>query len=279
MKDILILLFRSKRFISGFVLFLGILSFALIGPVLNPKNPFQMVGGLFSPPSDKFILGTDNLGRDVFTQLMYGTRTSLLIGCTAGVIATSIGVTIGSIAGYKGGMVEEILMGITNVFITIPSIVILILLSIAIKARSAIVMGLVIGVTAWPWTARAVRAQTSSLKTREHIDIARITGFSSFEMIIYEILPYMFSYIFMAFILQFSGGILNEATLSMLGLGPFQTVSLGVMLHWSLLWEAVRTGAWWAFIPPVICLSMTTFSLMSMNSGMDEVFNPRLRRS
>ncbi|MGC9063336.1 MAG: ABC transporter permease, partial [bacterium] len=144
--------------------------------------------------------------------------------------------------------------------------------------RSALVMGLVIGVTAWPWTARAVRAQTASLKTREHIDIARISGFSTFEMIIGEILPYMFSYIFMAFILQFSGGILNEATLSMLGLGPYQTVSLGVMLHWSLLWEAVRTGAWWAFIPPVICLSMTTFSLMSMNASMDEIFNPRLRR-
>ncbi|HPC77540.1 MAG TPA: ABC transporter permease, partial [bacterium] len=169
MKDIFILLFRSKRFIVGFVLFLAVLSFAIIGPMLNPKNPFQMVGGLFTPPSDKFILGTDNLGRDVFTQLMYGTRTSLLIGCTAGVIATSIGVTIGSIAGYKGGIVEEILMGITNVFITIPSIVVLILLSIAIKTRSAAVMGLVIGVTSWPWTARAVRAQTASLKTREHI--------------------------------------------------------------------------------------------------------------
>jgi len=278
MKEIFILLFRSKRFIIGFTLFISVLSFAFIGPILNPQNPFQMVGGLFSPPSEKFILGTDNLGRDVFTQLMYGTRTSLLIGFTAGIIATSIGVTIGSIAGYKGGMIEEILMGITNVLITIPSIVILILLSIAIKTRSALTMGIVIGITAWPWTARAVRAQTSSLKTREHIDIAKITGFNTFEIIIFEILPYMFSYIFMAFILQFSGGILNEATLSMLGLGPYQTVSLGVMLHWALLWEAVRTGAWWAFIPPVICLSMTTFSLMSMNASMDEIFNPRLRR-
>jgi len=278
MKDIFILLFRSKRFIVGSILFLSVLLFALIGPMLTLKSLFQMVGGLFSPPSDKFILGTDNLGRDVFIQLMYGTRTSLLIGLTAGIIATSIGVTIGSIAGYKGGITEEILMGITNVFITIPSIVILILLSIAIKTRSALVMGLVIGITAWPWAARAVRAQTASLKTREHIDIARISGFNTFEMIIWEILPYMFSYIFMVFILQFSGGILNEATLSMLGLGPYQTVSLGVMLHWSLLWEAVRTGAWWAFIPPVICLSITTFSLMSMNASMDEIFNPKLRR-
>lgn len=278
MKDLFILLFRSKRFLLGFILFLIILTFAILGPILNPRDPFKMVGGLFNPPSEKFILGTDNLGRDIFTELMYGIRTSLLIGATAGFIATFIGVSIGSIAGYKGGIIEEILMGITNVLITIPPIVILILLSVAIKTRSALTMGIVIGITAWPWTARAVRAQTSSLKAREHIDIAKITGFSTLEMIIFEILPYMFSYIFMAFILQFSGGILNEATLSMLGLGPFQTVSLGVMLHWALLWEAVRTGAWWAFIPPVICLSITTFSLMSMNAGMDEIFNPKLRR-
>lgn len=278
MKDTITLLLKSKRFIGGFILFLIILAFGILGPIIHPKDPFRMVGGLFSPPSEKYILGTDNLGRDVFVELMHGIRTSLLIGATAGIIAALIGVSIGSIAGYKGGVIEEVLMGITNVLITIPPIVILILLSIAIKTRSALTMGLVIGVTAWPWTARAVRAQTSSLKVREHIDLAKITGFSTYEMIVSEILPYMFSYVFMAFILQFSSGILNEATLSMLGLGPFQTVSLGVMLHWALLWEAVRTGAWWSFIPPVICLSITTFSLMSMNAGMDEVFNPRLRR-
>ncbi|MEO0278181.1 MAG: ABC transporter permease, partial [candidate division WOR-3 bacterium] len=211
MKDIIILLIKSKRFISGFILFVFVLTFGLLGPVVYPQDPFKMVGGLFSPPSEKYILGTDNLGRDVFVELMHGIRTSLLIGATAGVIATLIGVSIGSFAGYKGGLIEEILMGITNVLITIPPIVILILLSVAIKTRTAITMGIVIGVTAWPWTARAVRAQTSSLKTREHIELAKITGFNTFEMIVFEILPYMFSYIFMAFILQFSSGVLNEA--------------------------------------------------------------------
>jgi len=238
-----------------------------------------MVGGLFNPPSEKAILGTDNLGRDVFTQLMYGTGTSLLIGFVAGVVATGIGVTIGAVAGFKGGFVDELLMGITNVLITIPAIVVLILLSIAIKSRSAVVMGVIIGITSWPWTARAVRAQTSSLKTREHVDLARISGYTTVELIVKEILPYMFSYIFMAFILQFSAGITNEATLSMLGLGPYQTVSLGVMLHWALLWEAVRTGAWWAFLPPVVFLAVASFSLMLINAGLDEVFNPRLRKS
>lgn len=260
-------------------MFLAVLCFGVIGPQLTDRNPFQMAGGLFNPPSEKNILGTDNLGRDVFTQLMYGTGTSLLIGFVAGVVATGIGVTIGAVAGFKGGFVDELLMGITNVLITIPAIVVLILLSIAIRSRSAVVMGVIIGITSWPWTARAVRAQTSSLRTREHVDLARISGYTTAELIVKEILPYMFSYIFMAFILQFSAGITNEATLSMLGLGPYQTVSLGVMLHWALLWEAVRTGAWWAFLPPVVFLAVASFSLMLINAGLDEVFNPRLRKS
>ncbi len=279
MGEVLILVFRSRRFIIGAVLFLSVLAFGVIGPLISDRDPFQMAGGLFDAPSEESILGTDNLGRDVFTQLMYGTGTSLLIGFVAGVVATTIGVSIGTVAGFKGGFIDELLMGITNILITIPSIVVLILLSVAVKGRSAMVMGVIIGVTAWPWTARAVRAQTSSLRTREHVDLARISGYTTAELIIKEVMPYMFSYIFMAFILQFSGGITNEATLSMLGLGPYQTVSLGVMLHWALLWESVRTGAWWAFIPPVLFLAVTSFSLMLINAGMDEVFNPRLRRS
>ncbi len=279
MGEVLILVFRSRRFIIGAVLFLSVLAFGVIGPLISDRDPFQMAGGLFDAPSEESILGTDNLGRDVFTQLMYGTGTSLLIGFVAGVVATTIGVSIGTVAGFKGGFIDELLMGITNILITIPSIVVLILLSVAVKGRSAMVMGVIIGVTAWPWTARAVRAQTSSLRTREHVDLARISGYTTAELIIKEVMPYMFSYIFMAFILQFSGGITNEATLSMLGLGPYQTVSLGVMLHWALLWESVRTGAWWAFIPPVLFLAVTSFSLMLINAGMDEVFNPRLRKS
>lgn len=279
MGEVFTLLFKSKRFIAGLVLFVAVLTFGLIGPLFSNIDPFKSVGGLFDAPSQKALLGTDNLGRDVFTQLMYGTRTSLLIGLIAGAVSTVIGVGIGSLAGYRGGLVDEILMGLTNIFITIPPIVILILLSVAVSVRSAAAMGVIIGITGWPWTARAVRAQASSLRTREHIDVARMTGMGTVEMIIREILPYMMSYIFMAFILQLTSAIRNEATLSMLGLGPNQTVSLGIMLHWALLWEAIRTGAWWAFLPPVFFLTIVSFSLMLMNSGMDEVFNPRLRKS
>ncbi|NLV90814.1 MAG: ABC transporter permease [Firmicutes bacterium] len=278
MAEILTLSFKSRRFVVGFVLFILVLGFAFVGPMIHDQDPTQAVGGLYNAPSVKAPLGTDNLGHDVLSQLMHGTKTSLLVGLIAGIVAIVIGVAVGSLAGYLGGIADEILMGLTNVFITIPPIVFLILLSVSVTNRSAIGMGVIIGMTGWPWTARAVRAQASSLRTRGHVDLARITGISTVEMVIKEILPYMFSYIFMAFILQLTGAIANEATLSMLGLGPSNVVSLGMMLHWALLWEAVRVGAWWAFVPPVIFLTVISFSLMLMNSGMDEIFNPRLRK-
>jgi peptide/nickel transport system permease protein len=187
-------------------------------------------------------------------------------------------VLIGSVAGFSGGTIEEALMGLTNVVVSIPPIVVLILLSIAISTRSIVSMGLIIGITSWPWTARAVRAQASSLRTRAHVDIARLSGAGTLSLILSEILPYMLSYICLAFVLQLASGILQEAALSLLGLGISQGISLGIMLHWALLWESVRTGAWWAFVPPTLLLAAISFGLLMLQTSLDEVFNPRLRR-
>jgi peptide/nickel transport system permease protein len=270
----------SPRFLFGVVLVLLVVGFGVLGPTIFDKHqPMRIVGLLYDPPSANAWLGTDNFGRDVFAQLMHGTRTSLSIGLIAGTTAILIGVLIGTVAGYVGGMTEEILMAITNIVITIPGIVILILLSIAFQQRSVIIMGIIIGVVGWPWTARAVRAQTSSLRTREHVDIARLSGTGTLGLIIGEIIPYMLSYVVMAFILQLSSAILAEAALSMLGLGIDRGISLGVMLQWALLWESVRTGAWWAFVPPTFLLTIIAFSLLLLQSSVDEIFNPRLRRN
>jgi len=270
----------NRRFIGSLILLFLLVGFGVFGPIVFERpNPMKIVGLLYDPPSSTAWLGTDNFGRDVFTQLMYGTRTSLFIGLVAGLEATAIGVLIGTVAGYAGGTVEEVLMAITNVVITIPSIVILILLSYAVGTRSTLTMGLIIGAITWPWTARAVRAQTSSLRTREHVAIARLSGSGGLRLIVDEILPYMASYVIMAFVLQLNSGILQEAALSMLGLGPSEGISLGVMLHWALLWESVRTGAWWAFVPPALFLTLIAFCLFLLQSNIDEILNPRLRRA
>ena len=272
-------LLPTGRFGVSVVLLVLIGAFAVLGPfAFGSHDPLAIVGGLYDEPSAANWLGTDNFGRDVFTQLMYGTRSSLIVGLIAGFVAVGICVVIGTTAGFRGGVLEELLMGVTNVVITIPSIVVLILLSIAISTRSIFTMGLIIGVTSWPWTARAVRAQTSSLRTRPHVDVARISGANTALLIVREVIPYMLSYLVLAFVLQLASGILHEAALSLLGLGASEGVSLGIMLHWALLWESVRTGAWWAFVPPTLLLTAIAFGLLLLQTSLDEVFNPRLRR-
>jgi peptide/nickel transport system permease protein len=268
---------RSSRFNTSLILVLLVLGFAILGPMLVGHDPNTVVGGVNDAPTAHPPLGTDNFGRDELTLLMYGTRNSLEIGAIAGLVAVFLGVLVGTVAGFYGGMVEEALMGVTNVLITIPAIVVLILLSIALGSRSALTMGLIIGVTSWPWTARAVAAQTSSLRTREHIDIARLSGAGGFSIIVRDVIPYILSYVGMAFTLQLATAVLTEAALSLLGLGPTSTISLGILLQWSLLWEAVRQGVWWTFIPPTFFLSVVSFGLLLLNSSLDEIYNPRLQ--
>jgi peptide/nickel transport system permease protein len=223
------------------------------------------------------ILGTDNFGRDVMTQLMAGTKTSLLIGILAGTIATLIGLTIGLLAGYLGGQLDNFLSSVTNIFLVIPSFVILVLVSISVSTRSFITTGVIIGITSWPWTARAVRAQTTSLRNRDHVNLSKLSGHSMPRIIVRDILPYIASYVVMAFILQVASGILAEASISMLGLGPRNVATLGLMMNWAGSFNALFNGNWWAFLPMVIMISLITFSLNLMNSGLDQIFNPQIR--
>ena len=226
-------------------------------------------------------LGTDNFGRDVLTELVAATRVSLLIGFVAGTIATLIGLTLGLLAGYVGGLVDDGIMFITNLFTVIPTIVLLILISFSIgqEKRGAVTIAIVIGVTSWVWTTRAVRAQVISLRHRDHVNLSKLSGHSIFRIILADILPYIASYVVMALILQISTAILAEAGLSILGLGPKTTEvpTLGLMMYWGMIYQAHILGKWWAYFPMVIVIALISFSLNLMNTGLDQVFNPTLR--
>ncbi|SDK89603.1 peptide/nickel transport system permease protein [Glycomyces sambucus] len=265
------------RFHIAAAVFLLIAAAGVAGPLAATAGPGDLLGGPFVPPGADFLLGTDHLGRSVGVQLVHGIRTSLYIGLLAGVAGTVLGVLIGTLAGYRGGLADEILMGLTNIMITVPAIIVLLLLSISLDTRSVTVMGICIGAVSWPWTARAVRSQIASLRQREHVDIARLSGSRTWRIIAVELLPYMMSYIVMAFVIQLYGAILAEAALSLLGLGPSGTASLGVMLHWAIAWESIRGGQWWVFLTPTVFITAITFSLLLVQSSLDTVFNPRLR--
>ena len=226
-------------------------------------------------------LGTDNFGRDVLTELVKATGISLLIGFVAGSIATLIGLSLGLLAGYIGGLMDDGIMFFTNLFTVIPSIVLLILISFSIgqEYRGPVTIAVVIGLTSWVWTTRAVRAQVLSLRNRDHVNLSKLSGHSIFRIILRDITPYIASYVVMALILQISAGILAEAGLSILGLGPrtTETPTLGLMLNWAFIYQAQILGKWWAYIPVITVIALISFSLNLMNTGLDQVFNPALR--
>ncbi len=228
-----------------------------------------------------FLLGTDNFGRDVLTELVAATAVSLRIGLVAGLIATAIGLIFGLLAGYVGGVVDNVIMFLTNLFTVIPSFIILILISYSVgtNARGVTMVAIIIGLTSWPWTTRSVRSQVISLRNRDHVNLSKLSGHSMARIIFTDILPYIASYVVMAMILQISSGILAEAQLSMIGLGPAttKTATLGLMMNWAMQYAAHLNGSWWAYFPVVIVIALISFSLNLMNTGLDQVFNPQLR--
>jgi len=269
---------QYRKLLIGLTLLIGLLVFSIPGMFFYHIDPRSLEFKDLQPPSPTNPLGTDVFGRDVLAQLIHGTYNSFRIGVFAGLLATLIGILVGSVAGYTGGTIDEALNLITNTFLVLPTLALLIVIASYIRIRNEFVMIIIIGSTAWPWTARAIRAQVYSLKAREFVDLARISGLPKLEIIFLEILPNMLSYIVMCFTLQMAGAILSEAGLSAIGLGPTALVTLGMMLRWAIIWEAPRIGAWWWFIPPGILITLIAVSFLLINSGLDEIYNPRLRR-
>lgn len=246
--------------------------------VINPQD-FVNIKDIINTKT--FVLGTDNFGRDVLTELVSAMGTSLKIGLVAGTIATAFGLILGLLAGYVGGTLDDFIMFITNIFTVIPSFILLVLISFSVgqSARGVMLTASIIGLTSWPWTTRSVRSQVISLRNRDHVNLSKLSGHSLPRIICTDILPYVASYVVMAFILQISSGILAEAQLSMLGLGPATTKvsTLGLMMNWAMQYKAPIAGAWWAFLPVILAITLISFSLNLMNTGLDQVFNPQLR--
>ena len=273
-------LLKSPMFVIGAVLFFGTILVALFGPLFTDLSTvMERVGMQYEPPGSEFWFGTDDLGRNYSLLLLQGLRSSLYVGFVAGILATCVGTLVGIYGGFKGGIVDDILNMFTNLFIVIPSFVVLVLVSSSLDdGRSLTLIALLIGATTWPWTARSVRAQASSLKSRDYISLARINGASTLTIIVKHILPYLASYVFMVFIMQVASGILSESAISMIGLGPLDNVSLGVILNQAKNSGALGDGIWWGIFPASIIITTIVFALYLINNSMEGVFNPRLRK-
>lgn len=276
-NELLYFAFRNPKLLIGLFVLLFFILLTAIGPRLTDYKPTDFVGPAAQPPSADYWLGTTSFGEDVFTQFVHGLAPTFMVGIIGGGIGTLLGMIVGFTAGYRGGFLDEILNILTNVILTLPVLAVLVVLSAYVKVRGVLIESIFIGCTTWPWAARAIRAQTFTLRNRDFVDLAKLSGRSPIKIIFTEIAPNMASYLFMTFILMFGGAILTAATLDFLGLGPTQVISLGMMMNLAVLWSALTLGMWWWFLPPGIGITAIVGALYIMNVGLDEVFNPKLR--
>jgi peptide/nickel transport system permease protein len=282
---------RSKKMLVGLVILGFFLVLAIIGPIVAPYRP-GAIGPLQGPPLPGSTvpsqlpgvhhwLGQTNIGGDVFSQLIAGARPTILVSFLAGAIATALAIVIGISAGYLGGLIDEVLSLIANIFLVIPALPLLIAVGAFLgpdRTGNPLIIGLIIALTGWAWGARVLRAQSLSMRSRDFVEAARVSGESTWRIIMAEIMPNLTAVIASSFLFT-----TIYAIGTYVGLGFLSVVSAGVNYNWgTILFDAtsssaVESGFWWWYIPPGIAIALLGTSLALINFGIDEFINPRLR--
>jgi peptide/nickel transport system permease protein len=273
----LLVFVSNKKAAAGTALLLLFAMIAVFAPIIAPYNPFSMNFQPQQDPSWKHLLGTTSTGQDIFSRLIWGTRVSLTVGLVTGLVASVLAVVVGLTAGYYGGVVDDVLMMITNIFLVLPGLVLIIIISSFVVVKSTWTIIFIISITGWAWGARVLRSQMMTLKNRDFVAASLVTGERSSYIIFVDILPNMLSLIAANFFGAALYAVLSEAGLEFLGLGNSNSISWGVMLYWAQNNQAILFGLWeWLAIPGImIALLGTAFALM--NFAVDELTNPRLR--
>ncbi|MGA8115953.1 MAG: ABC transporter permease [Actinocatenispora sp.] len=268
---------RSPKIVAGMAILAFFLLLAIVGPLLVGADPRQSSPVGLQPPSAAHWFGTTQSGQDVLAQVVYGARVSLGVGLLSALIATLLSIVVGLVGGYAGGVVDEVLSLLTNIFLVLPALPLIIVLAGYLPSRGVTSVAVVIAVTGWAWGARVLRAQTLTLRRRDYVEAARASGERAWRIIFFEILPVEFPVIATSFLATVIGAVLAEAGLSFLGLSDLSTVSWGTMLYFAQNNQALLVGAWWWFIPPGLCIALIGAGLGLLNFGIDEIANPRLR--
>ena len=278
LRDILRLVTLNRKVTIGTSIIVFFVLVAVFGPLLVRGDPNALGSDTLVSPSAAHWLGTTQTGQDVFTQLIDGTRTSLILGFAIGIIATILSVLVGMTAGYFGGIVDDVLSLITNVFLVLPAFPLAVVMASYLPFKGPLQLAIIITFTGWAWGARVLRAQTLSMRQRDFVEAARATGESTWRIIFYEIMPNVIAIIAASLLGTVTYAILAEIGFEFLGLGDVTIPSWGVMLFWAQNNDALLLGAWWWFVPPGLCAALVGAALAFINFGIDEAANPKLRR-
>lgn len=268
---------RSGKVRAGLIIVIVFVLIALFGPLIARQDPDQTSFDIILPPSAEHWLGTTQSGQDVFAQFVNGARVSLLVGLVAGVVSQLLSVVVGLIGGYLRGLTDDLLYILTAVFLVIPGMPLLIVITGYLPTRGVVAIAIIIAITSWAGAARVIRAQTFSLRNREFVEAARAAGESRWRLMFFEVLPNMLPLVASGFLFSVIGGILSEAGLAFLGLGSLTTTSWGSMLYFAQNSQALLAGAWWWYVPPGLAIAVIGAGLALINFGIDEYSNPRLR--
>jgi peptide/nickel transport system permease protein len=274
----LALIWRNPKSRTGLLIVAFMVVIALIAPLISVAHPndFNLLAAR-QAPSWHHLFGTTDQGSDIFSQVVVGARRSLLLGALAGGLATVLAAVLGITAAYMGGIADEVINVLTNVFLTIPPIPLLVVISAYLKARGMVTMAVVIAAVLWAFEARILRGQALSLKNRDFILAAKTAGESTRRIVFGELMPNMISRIAAAFVLVFYISLLVDAGLEFLGLGDMNATSWGVTIYWAQVNSTVLQGEWWPFVFPSLALAITILGLVLLLTGLDEMSNPRLR--
>ncbi len=266
----------QPKAVIGLVLMAFFILMAIFAPLIAPYDPSQYVDLPHQPPSAQFWLGTTGQGQDVFSQMVWGARISLLIGFSVGILSTLLGLVIGMISGYIPGVVDGVLNMFTNVFLLIPGLPLLITLASFLPQGMVTVM-LVLTFTGWAWPARVFRSQMLSLREKDFVSASVVSGEGIPRIVFAEILPNMLSLVMSSLFGAVIYTIGADAGLAFLGFENVNIVSWGTMLYWASNSSALLQEAWWTFLPPGLCIALVSFATTMLIYAMDEVTNPRLR--
>jgi peptide/nickel transport system permease protein len=266
-----------QAWFGGGVLLIVVL-IAVLAPWIAPYGEHERVGEVFAPPSSAHWLGLDDGGFDMVSLMMYGTRVSLIVGFSAALVAMIIGGAVGVLAGYFGGRIDTLLMRITDYFLAIPDLPLMIVVA-AIWGRSLRNIILIIGIIYWTTTARVVRAQVKSIRERGYIRRTRVVGASNTRLIFRHVLPQVAPLLVATAVIMVAYAIFAETAIAFLGLGDPSATSWGLLIENAFARDAISIGAWWAIVPPGIAVAIVVVSLTMMGTAIEDVLNPRLRVS
>ena len=274
-------LHQHPLLIIGLILMAALILFGPIASLLVDPDGAKVGSAMpEQPPSAEFPLGTDAVGRQLLPVIVVGTPLTLRIGLIAGAIGLGLGVIFGFLAGYFGGWVDTLIKGAADVLLTVPGLLFLVVIATTIKgAVSVNMMAFVVASLAWMWPTRTIRAQVLTLRERQFVMVARLSGMSGLEIIWRELIPNLLPYLAASFVSAVGSAILATIGLEALGLGPQNEPTLGMTIYWALYYTSILRGLWWWWGPPIAIIILTFMGLFLISLGLDQIANPKLRRA